>query len=147
LDFAGEGMDVAFGAVGPGGALFDPEADIFLFLGEEAVFYGGHGAFLTVLEKDELVERTGIGIAGDNEGAGGTGFKGEGLGLEVEMAEEETRVVAGEAVFLKDGLDIGDEVHRGIGGAGLVGSRRRTGTEADDGDEAKEGGGCLHGHD
>jgi hypothetical protein len=147
LDFAGEGFNVAFGAIGPGGALFDPEAEGFFFVVEEAVFDGGHGAFFAVLEEDELVKRAGAGVPGDDEGAVGTGFEGEGFGFEIEMAEEEAGVVAGEAIFLEDGFDVGDEVDGLDGNAGLIRGVAVTGGEGGENDEAEgcaEEGGSLH---
>jgi hypothetical protein len=140
LDFAGEGGDFSFGAVGPRGALFDPEAESFFFRIEEAMFYGRHGAFFAVFEEDELVEGAGAGIAGDDEGAVGAGFEGEGFGFEIEIAEEEAGVVAGEAVFLEDGFDVGDEID-GLGsgvGFGFVGDLAGAGGREGDGDQRRD---------
>jgi hypothetical protein len=145
----GLGVELAWGAVGPGGAGFDPLAEGADFHVGEGDLEAGHHALVETLAGDGFEEEGLVGFAGDDVGAtGGAWEEGEGVVGEVEEGGIGA-AVTGEAVFFQDGFDVvGEEFLRGGGGGVLGGGaaahgENRGGEEGDPG-EVKRGGGEFH---
>lgn len=132
------GVELAGGAVGPGGAGFDPFAEGADFHVGEGDLEAGHHALVEALAGDGFEEEGLVGFAGDDVGAaGGAGEEGGGVVGEVEEGGIGA-AVTGEAVLFQDGFDVvGEEFLRG-GGGGVLGGGAAAHGENRGGEEGEE---------
>lgn len=135
----GLGVELAGGAVGPGGAGFDPLAEGADFHVGEGDLEAGHHALVEALAGDGFEEEGLVGFAGDDVGAaGGAGEEGGGVVGEVEEGGVGA-AVTGEAVLFQDGFDFGGEEFLRGGGGGVLGGGAAAHGEDGGGEEGDEG--------
>jgi hypothetical protein len=112
----GGGLDAAFGAFGPDGAFGDPAFDGGDLFGGDLVAFGRHGFGVGAGQDEDFVEGAFFGVAGNDDGAAGTGCEGGRFVLDFEIAHERAIVVAVDAMFFQDRTHVGGEVEFWRGG-------------------------------